>query len=235
MANNKSLETLLELHRVDSEIDKINSQEELLPVSMRRIETRLSRQLQGIEDRKQRLKELRTGTHAKEVDLRGYEEELGRLNRQVRKVRTNKEYTALQHEMASRKVDASRIEDQVLALMADIEDLEKEIKELENSVAQMQREFAEEEGLVKKEVDKLVERRAKLRKERGAAAASVDEELLEEYERIAARKGSSAVAACIGRTCQGCFMQIPPQLDHVLRAGTKIVHCPSCSRILYLP
>jgi len=235
MAKNKALETLLELHRVDTEIDKIKSQAELLPVSLRRIETRLNRQLQATEDKKQRLKELRTGTHAKEVDLRGYEAELGRLNRQVRKVRTNKEYTALQHEMASRKVDASRIEDQVLALMADIEVLEKEIKELEHSTAQIQRELAEEEGLVKKEADKLVQRRAKLRKERHTAAASVEEELLQEYERIAARKGSSAIAACIGRTCQGCFMQIPPQLDHVLRAGAKIVHCPSCSRILYLP
>ncbi|MFC1805649.1 zinc ribbon domain-containing protein [Planctomycetota bacterium] len=204
-------------------------------VSLRRIETRLTRQLESIEAKKEELKGLRARIHSKEVDLRAQEEVIAKFNQQIRKIRTNKEYTTLQHEISIKKVDASRIEDDILALMADIEDLEKEIKELEQSVAQIQKELAEEERLVKQEAAKLIKRRAELQSKRRGVSEGVDAELLEEYERIAASKGSSAVALCVGHTCQGCFMQIPPQLDHNLRAGTKIVHCPSCSRILYLP
>lgn len=235
MPKNQALEALLKLHRVDSEIDKITSQQELLPVSLRRIQTRLNRQLQAIDDKREELKGLRTQTHAKEVDLRAQEEAIEKLNQQIRKVRTNKEYSALQHEISTKRTDASRVEDDILTLMADIDEREKEIRQLDQSIAQIQRELDEEDGLVKKEASQLADRRAKLREERQGVATGVDEELLTEYERIAARKGSSAVAACVGRTCQGCFMRIPPQLDHNLRAGNKIVHCPSCSRILYLP
>lgn len=235
MAKNQALEALLELHRIDSEIDKLNAQEELLPVSLRRIETRRNRQRQAIDDKKQQLKTLRTQNHSRETDLRAQEEEIAKLNRQIRSVRSNKEYTALQHEISTKKVDASRVEDDILALMADIEALEKDIKQLEQSVGQIQREFAEEQGLVEQEAADLADKRQKLRDQRQAAADQVDHELLEEYERIAARKGSSALAACVGRTCQGCFMQVPPQLDQDLRAGNKIVHCPNCNRILYVP
>jgi predicted nucleic acid-binding Zn-ribbon protein len=235
MAKNQRIEALLELHRVDSEIHKLESQQELLPVSLRRIETRLARQLEAIEERKARIRSLRAGSHSKEVELRSEEEVLERLNAQLRKVRTNKEYAAIQHELSSKKVDSSRVEDEILALMADVEAAEGELKELQQSVAQIGREQTKESKLVEEEIAQIDERLAKLRKRRTAAADSVDGELLQEYERIAARKGATAIAAVVGHTCQGCFMQMPPQLDHDLRSGTKLVHCPSCSRILYIP
>jgi len=235
MAKNQALEALRDLHRVDSEIDKIDAQTELLPVSLHRIETRLNRQLQAIEQKKQRLKTLRSQIHTKEVDLRAAEEQVEKLNQQMRKIRTNKEFTAIQHEIGIKRVDASRVEDHILALMGDIDQLQAEIKEIEQSITQIQREFAEERELVDEEAARLAARRAELEEQRGAVARNVDPELLREYERIAATKGSSALAACVRNTCQGCFMQIPPQLDQDLRAGTKIVYCPSCSRILYLP
>jgi predicted nucleic acid-binding Zn-ribbon protein len=34
-------------------------------------------------------------------------------------------------------------------------------------------------------------------------------------------------------TCQGCNMNIPPQLYNVLQRGVSIEICPSCSRIIY--
>ncbi len=235
MAKNQALEALRDLHRVDSEIDKIDAQTELLPVSLHRIEARLNRQLQAIDHKRQRLKALRSQIHTKEVDLRAAEEQVDKLSQQMRKIRTNKEFTALQHEIGIKRVDASRVEDHILALMADIDQLQAEIKEIEQNVAQIQRELAEEQELVDEEAAKLAARRAELKRQRGAVARNVEPELLQEYERIAASKGSSALAACVGRTCQGCFMQIPPQLDQDLHAGIKIVYCPSCSRILYLP
>ena len=36
-----------------------------------------------------------------------------------------------------------------------------------------------------------------------------------------------------GRICQGCYMQIPPNLGVQLARGASLVQCPSCDRILY--
>jgi hypothetical protein len=225
----------VEVHRLDSEIEKLKSQRKLLPVSLHRIETRLNRQRQNIEEKRGQLKALRAENHSQEVSLRAAEEEVGKLARQLNTVRNNKEFQALQHEIAAKRADAGRIEDQVLAIMGDIEALERDIREIEQSIAKIESEREEEAAGVEKAVQKLDGQIAKLQATRAGGAAAVDAELLAEYERIAAKRGASALAAVVSNTCQGCFLQIPPQFGHVLRAGRQIVRCPSCSRLLYLP
>jgi predicted nucleic acid-binding Zn-ribbon protein len=234
MAKNSPMDALVELHKVDGDIDKLKSQRELLPVSLRRIETRLNRQRQTIEEKKARLKALRTETHAKETAIRGLDEDIKKLTVQLNMTRNNKEYAAAQHEIAGKKADSSRIEDQVLSLMTETEDAERDIRELEQSVAQVQREYDEEARGVEKDLSELDARIAAAQARRSGLAAGVDEELLAEYERIASKKGASALAVVVGNTCQGCFMQLPPQFGNVLRGGRRVVRCPSCGRLLYL-
>jgi predicted nucleic acid-binding Zn-ribbon protein len=235
MANTPEIEALLALHRIDSEIDKLTSQKKLLPLALRRIETRLARQRQSLEEKKESIKHLRADTHSKEVTLRGAEEEVSKLATQLNRVSTNKEYAALQHEIAAKKADASRIEDQVLMAMADLEQLEREVRELDQSISQIQREQADEAKGIDKDVADLDRRIGELHDGRSGAAGKVDPALLDEYERVAAKRGASALAPVVGNACQGCFMQLPPQMGHSLRGGRDIVRCPSCTRILYLP
>jgi hypothetical protein len=42
-----------------------------------------------------------------------------------------------------------------------------------------------------------------------------------------------AVVSVRNGTCQGCNMNIPPQLYNVLQRGQTIETCPSCHRIIY--
>jgi len=235
MPRNSAIAALLALHRVDSEIDKLNSQKELLPTSLRRIQVRLKRHRQSLEEKREHIKELLTKSHSQELLLRAAEEELEKLTRQRDRATSNREYATFQHQIATKKADSSRIEDQVLATMAHIEDLEREVGELEKSIVQVEREHGQETQSISREVTLLEKRVEELHSIRKTAASEVSPELLEEYERIAAKKGATALAAAVGNTCQGCFMQLPPQLGHMLRAGRQIVRCPVCSRLLYLP
>ena len=233
MPKSQATEALLQLHQVDTKIDRLTTQKDLLPVAVRRIETHLDQQRQALQEKKQRTKELRTETRSRELLLRGAEEEIQKLTVQLNTARTNKEYAAFQHEIAAKRADASRIEDQVLAAMGDIEELEAEAKDIEHSIAQIQREYDQEAKEVEKDAAELEKQLEALRKVRQAAAAKVEPELLGEYERIAAKKGASALAAVVANSCQGCFMQLPPQFGQLLRNGRNIVRCPSCSRLLY--
>ncbi|HUT31936.1 MAG TPA: C4-type zinc ribbon domain-containing protein [Planctomycetota bacterium] len=235
MPKDAAIEALLHLHGIDSEIQRLTAQRDLLPVALRRIETHLTQQRQALEDKRAHLKQLRARMHAREVDLRAAETEIEKLTTQLNTARTNKEYTAFQHEIGSKKADASRIEDDLLTMMGDAEELEGDAREIERSLAQLDKQQADEAKGVDKDVARVGGEIAALRKKRGAAAGAVEPALLEEYERIAAKKGASALASVVGSSCQGCFMQLPPQLCHVLRGGRKIVKCPSCSRLLYLP
>ena len=235
MRSNPAIEKLLTLHGVDRDIDKLKSQKELLPVSLRRVKTRLTQQRQALEDKKERIKKLRVESHARENELRAAEQQIEELTRKLNSASSNKEYTALQHELTARRVDSSRLEDQILATMTDIEAVEAEVREIRKNIQQIDREHDEEAGEVEKHASRLDRQIRELQAQRAGAAEAVDEDIRREYERIAARKGSSAVAPVVANTCQGCFMQLPPQYAHNLAAGNAIIHCPSCSRILYLP
>jgi predicted nucleic acid-binding Zn-ribbon protein len=37
-----------------------------------------------------------------------------------------------------------------------------------------------------------------------------------------------------GGICQGCYMNIPPQLSNEIIRNDKVHLCPSCQRILYV-
>ena len=73
---------------------------------------------------------------------------------------------------------------------------------------------------------------AELRVERDKVAASVRPDVLKRYGNIRMRRGLAVVSVRNG-TCQGCNMNIPPQLYNVLQRGQTVETCPSCHRIIY--
>ncbi|MBM4039702.1 MAG: hypothetical protein FJ290_14430 [Planctomycetes bacterium] len=234
MPRDAAIEALLTLHGIDSEIQKLTAQRDLLPVALRRIETLANQQRQALTEKRDQIKHLRARIAARESDLRAVEAEADKLTVQMNAARTNKEYSAFQHEIAAKKADASRVEDDLLTMMGDAEELEGDARELERALAQLDKQQAEEGKGVDKDVAKVEGEIAALAKKRVAAAAAVEPPLLEEYQRIAAKKGASALASVVGGSCQGCFMQLPPQICHTVRGGRQIVKCPSCARLLYM-
>ena len=73
---------------------------------------------------------------------------------------------------------------------------------------------------------------AELRAERDKLTANVKPDVLKRYSNIRMRRGLAVVSVRNG-TCQGCNMNIPPQLYNVLQRGASIETCPSCHRIIY--
>ena len=65
-------------------------------------------------------------------------------------------------------------------------------------------------------------------------AANLARDLVSRYELIFSRRGGTAVVEVAGGICQGCFMNIPPQLGNEIIRSDKIHLCPSCQRIVYV-
>jgi len=81
-------------------------------------------------------------------------------------------------------------------------------------------------------MSEIEEKIATLRAERDKLAADVKPEVLKRYSSIRMRRGLAVVSVKNG-TCQGCNMNIPPQLYNVLQRGQTIETCHSCHRIIY--
>jgi uncharacterized protein len=91
---------------------------------------------------------------------------------------------------------------------------------------------AAEEKAANEKTAELDAQIAEERKLREVAAARVRPDVLKKYSAIRMRRGL-AMAPVKNGTCQGCNMNIPPQLFNLLQRGDSIELCGTCNRIIY--
>lgn len=152
-----------------------------------------------------------------------------RMNR----IKNIKELQALQREIDQIKQGNSQLEEELLAVMEVLEtkvavqqQREAELKELEEGWNGRREEFEAEIA----EIERTVAESSRLRAE---IAAQLNGDLMGQYELISSRRGGKAVVAVSEGICEGCHMNIPPQLWNEIIRNDKLNLCPSCHRILY--
>ncbi len=152
-----------------------------------------------------------------------------RMNR----IKNIKELQALQREIDQIKQGNSQLEEELLAVMEVLEtegavqqQREAELKELEEGWNGRREEFEAEIA----EIERTVAESSRVRTE---IAAQLSGDLMGQYELIFARRGGKAVVAVSEGICEGCHMNIPPQLWNEIIRNDKLILCPNCHRILY--
>jgi len=103
---------------------------------------------------------------------------------------------------------------------------EEELKQLEAA-------WREKQGEIEAQVAGIERAVAEASALRQAIATRLNRELIERYELIFSRRGGMAVVTVSDGICQGCYMNIPPQLWNEIIKSEKLILCPSCHRILY--
>ncbi len=152
-----------------------------------------------------------------------------RMNR----IKNAKELQALQREIDQIKQSNGDLEEDLLRVLEEIDRIKAELKAKEEEAATMQEEWQQRQEELQSKIsgiDQLVAKAYTLRK---TIAAQIGGELISRYELIFARRGGNAVVEVDGGICQGCYMNIPPQLWNEIIKSEKVNLCPSCQRILY--
>jgi len=151
-----------------------------------------------------------------------------RLNR----VRNEKELQALRREIELGKEANRQAEEQILGIFealdgftAAVADAEQQLADLESAAAAKTQEH---QGLLERLRAEVATDRAR----RDQVAADVDAGLRGRYEQLLERRGGSAVVEVRNGICQGCFMNIPPQLYNELQRSRDVRACPNCHRML---
>lgn len=147
-------------------------------------------------------------------------------------IKTNKEYQAALKEIADGKKANKDREEAILRLMEKIDTLSKEITQLSGKAAEEDIEFKNEEASLlarKMELEKAKEEIAKELKE---IEPKIDREILDKYNSIRTRY-LDPLAAVERGICQGCNMNIMPQMLIDLLKGLKFHFCPNCYRLIY--
>jgi predicted nucleic acid-binding Zn-ribbon protein len=228
------LEGLIALQDVELEIFKAEEGLKELPREVEEIDSIIQARKGALEAVDEDIAMLEEKKAPLEAELKENQEILDAADARIKRIKTNKEFLALQREIDLAKKRKSDIEEQLLGIMDKIEKkaLDKE---------RIQKSFEADRAILDEKKDKLLAQmrdleavRAEYKGRDEKLRASVDPALLSKYDRIKQSKRGLAVVPCNQGVCGGCHMHIPPQLYNELVKGDRIITCPTCQRMLYI-
>ena len=152
-----------------------------------------------------------------------------RMNR----IKNVKELQALQREIDQIKQGNGELEDQLIKIMEEIEVVRAAIKSKEEELATIQNEWQQKQEAMRAQISGIDQAVNEAATRRQSIASQVTRDLISRYELLFSRRGGTAVVEVAGGICQGCYMNIPPQLWNEIIRSEKVHLCPSCQRILY--
>jgi predicted nucleic acid-binding Zn-ribbon protein len=229
----EQLQLLLHLQQCDLERDAIRQSRTAIAENLadanrvlEQLRADLAGQMLELKDTVQLHKE-KTREH-KESEER-YKQSKTRLS----KVSNTKEYAAIELELENLRRQDAQLEEELLQLMEAIDTSTEAGAEKEAKIEALSEQIEIEKTGAEKKITGLERRLGKLTRSREKEAATISTRVIRQYEFIRSRRGGTAIVAARGGCCQGCFMQLPPQLYIELQRGSHMHSCPSCLRILF--
>ena len=232
---NPAIPRFLELQRLDLCIAALRAELETFPKRIKEADAMLNGAKAAVAAAKEKHSHAQTERKKFELDVNQWRERARKYRDQSASVKTNEAYKALQHEISHAESQASAAEDRQLEQMMAVEETERDIKSAEAALKDSEASLAAErknietQGAAKKsEFDLDLAQREKI-------AASIPEELLTIYSRVAKRHHGVALAEAFNEQCRGCGMRILPHAYQEIRRpeNHEIIQCETCSRILY--
>jgi predicted nucleic acid-binding Zn-ribbon protein len=224
---------LTEMQEIDNKISEVLTQKKTFPKKIDELTGKLKEDRDVIENLKASLLENEKERKRLQDNINVENDRLERVDGKLPQIKTNKEYQALIKEMDNMRKEISRCEDGILKLLEEEEQLKAGIKEKGDIFETEEKEINSRISGYESEISKFDEKIRKFETEKRYHTKNVDSGYLKTYERIKARRDGVAVIATIDGVCQGCYMNIPPQLFNLIQKSSEIHTCPNCSRILY--
>ena len=170
---------------------------------------------------------------AEEKEVASVQTRLAKYKDQLLEVKTNREYTAMLHEIEAAQNDIRTREDRILEIMLETDELNSGIKKSEAELKTAETEIAAERAVMDAEVASLQAEIERATAEREKLVASIDRQVLSIFEITAKSRKGVAVAEAKDGLCSICHVRLRPQVFNEVRKNESIIQCDSCRRILY--
>jgi uncharacterized protein len=153
-----------------------------------------------------------------------------RMNR----IKNTKELQALQREIELMRQTNGDLEEDLIKIMQEIDAVKAQIQTKQSEMAAMQVAWQKNQDELQVEISGIDAAVSEAATRRQSIASQVTGDLISRYELIFSRRGGTAVVEVTGGICQGCYMNLPPQLWNEIIRNEKVHLCPSCQRILFV-
>jgi predicted nucleic acid-binding Zn-ribbon protein len=228
------LERLITLQHLETTIAEARAAIAAHPQRLADADARLSGAKQAVDAAKDQLKANQDARRALEKDVAVYQGRLTKFKDQLMEVKTNREYQAMQHEIATAQTDLGAVEEKVLERMVEADSLAADVNQAEAALATQQKSIETEKKMLAEDLALEQARLAKATESRAALVKDIDPRLMALFEQVArARKGVAISTATRDGLCSLCHVRLRPPVFQQVRHNDSIIQCESCQRVLY--
>jgi predicted nucleic acid-binding Zn-ribbon protein len=229
----KQLQLLWKLQTVEQQIEEAQSKKVAYPLELERLQALLKAQEVKQEEEKRRIEELEKERMSMEGELELENERIKRSQLKLLEIKTNKEYQALLKEIEMGKEHNSQREEEIIRMLEEIDQLKTDYASTVERTLAGKKEIDEKTAQVKNQMVKVEHDIAQWDQNREEIIKELDPDLLKRYNMLKDKRNGIAVVLVKNEGCQGCYVNIPPQLYNEVQKNKEIILCPNCNRILY--
>ena len=229
------LKFLIQLQDLDSAAERLRRRIADLPAAQAALDARLAELTGAVAGVKERIAASQTARRDIEKDLAAVQARLSKYKEQLMEVKTNKEYHAMQTEIAAAETVVRREEDRLLEQMEEAETLAVGAEGGRSgaqvrpggSRARSRQQMDADRAANEEELEKTGAPSAR------SVAAQVSPPCLALFERVSKHRKGLAMSEARDGMCTQCHVRLRPQVYNELRRNESVIQCESCSRILY--
>ena len=227
------IEQLLIIQDRDQKITKLNSDIERLPLEEQQAKQRLKSVIESVNSAESEIKGNEVKINKIELDIDTRKDSITKLKNQQLETKKNEEFAAMEHSITNYQDEISKLEDSQLELMEKGEELNNSLEEANDIHAKEQKVVDAELAIIKERKIQFSKKIEELKSDREKIASNIDNDLLDQYNRIFKSKKGVAVSELVNDICSGCHMKVTPTTAGMVRAEKVVSTCDQCGRILY--
>jgi uncharacterized protein len=227
------LERLVRLQQIETAAEQARRRLETLPADHQTLDSRLAAGREAVEAAKARLAASAAARRDIEKGLAVVQSRLSKFKDQLMEVKTNKEYQAMQKEIATAEREVRSFEDRILDRMEEAEGLQGELTQAERALRQEEGAIADERRTLDAERDRIEAALAKLTTDRAALVGDIAAPAFALFDHISRSRKPPAVVEAREGHCSFCHVRLRPQVFNEVRRNDALIQCESCQRILY--
>ncbi len=149
-------------------------------------------------------------------------------------VKNPRELMTLQQETDALKKKRAEREDQLLAVMLDVDDAQKDVNHKGGELDAVERGWQENQQRLSHDQAALEAELVALAQKRELALHQIEREVLGVYESLRQAKQGLAVARVVRGRCEGCRISLPMSVQQRARTGLELATCSNCGRVLHM-
>lgn len=231
----EDIQQLVRIQVLDQKIVTLEKDLERIPKEQALARERLANDEAALANAKSAYQQNEIATKNLDLDRQTRKTTIEKLKVQQFETKKNDEYDKLGAEVKRYEEMVDELETQELELMEKSDECQATIADAKTALAKTQGIVDEEIAVLDKRAEADRTEISSLEETRAEEVTKVEEDLLNEYDRLFKKREGKAVCKLTPeRTCTSCNVSVTPGTFADARSGETIAECDNCGAILYI-